>query len=93
MLKTEKYEEVVNKVHNDQMAEFHNMVEKQVDDGMDYLEAVVAVCEEYGIEVEECIPFLSNKLLSNIQRACHNKNLVKDSKNPSAEITELFNQQ
>lgn len=87
MLKKSKSDEFLQHIHQQQMTQFHQLVESQVDDGMDYLEAIIAVCEEYGIEVEECLPLLSNKLLSELQRVCAAKNLIKGD-SESVDLTE-----
>lgn len=91
MLKKHKSNGVIENIHERQIEEFHWMVETQVQrEGMDYMEAVVAVCEDYGIDVEECLPLISNSLLSKIQRVCESNNLVKNASSKVDITEELF---
>ena len=76
MMNNSKTHDVLDRVHEQQIASFHHDIERQRDQGVDLLEAIVGVCEKHQIEVEECIPLLSNKLISELHKTCHNNNLL-----------------
>ena len=90
MLKNKSSFTVLQHVHNEQIADFHQRIEAQVDQGVDILEAIVAVCEEKGIEVEDAVPFLSNKIVSDLHQQCLRNNLVDRKHAPRVDLQSIL---
>lgn len=53
--------------------------------GVDYIDAVVDICEKYSIELEDVKPMLSKVIISKIKSEAMQMNMLKEKRQPNLE--------
>lgn len=57
----------------------NKVLDMMVGSEAEFMDAILTVCHEMGIEVDQCAPFLTDKLVSLLEMEAKKMNLIKNT--------------